>query len=439
MVGLHAPPVQRRVLRNGLEVLLVPRPASPVVSVWVWYRVGSKNEAPGTTGAAHWLEHMLFKGSRRYRVGAMDRAIVEAGGVLNAFTDADFTAYFSTVPRDHASAPLDIEADRMTGATIPSEEIDKERSIVLSEREGNENYPIFRVEEEIYSLAFREHPYRWDALGSVQDIRGMHRDSLYGFYRKFYGPKNATLVVVGGFDPARMRREVERRFSSVHSTVADPTLNVVEPEQRGERRTTLKGPGSTPMVRIGWKAPAVSDPHAAALLMLDLYLGGENALYPTGGFRGAREHPTARLYQALVDRGLAVRAGSDWPPRVHPGLFSLFAQAAPGVRVERLEEVLLSESERLQRSLLTSAELRRLKERLLRGASLAWEGSTRTAFRLGFFRSLGSLAWDHRIFDAALKVRPSDLRDAARRLFRDGARCVVRYEVQDGARSGGAP
>ncbi len=429
MVGPSAPRVERRVLRNGLEVLLVPRASSPVVSVWVWYRVGAKNEAPGTTGAAHWLEHMLFKGSRRYRVGEMDRAIVEAGGILNAFTDADFTGYFSTVPREHLAAPLDIEADRMTGATIPSDEIDRERSVVLSEREGNENHPIFRVEEEIYGLAFREHPYRWDALGSVQDIRSMDREALYSFYRRYYGPDNATLVVAGGFDLPSMVREVDRRFSGIRAKVADPRVKVVEPPQRGERRAALRGPGSTPIVRIGWRAPGVGDPRASALLLLDLHLGGENSLYPTGGFRGAREHPTARLYQALVDKGLAVRAGSDWPPRIHPGLFSLFAQAAPGVKGDRLEEALLEESRRLTRTLLTPQELRRLKERLIRGASLAWEGSTRTAFRLGFFRTLGNLAWDRQIFRRALTIRPTDLRDAARELFLDASRNVVRYEV----------
>ncbi len=399
------------------------------MSVWLWYRVGSKNEAPGTTGAAHWLEHMLFKGSRRYRVGEIDRKIVEVGGILNAFTDTDFTAYFATVPRDHAAAPLDIEADRMTGATIPSEEIDRERSVVLSEREGNENHPVFRVEEEIYSLAFREHPYRWDALGSVQDIRGMAREALYGFYRRYYGPPNGTLVVVGGFELPAMVREVERRFGPIRAKVSDPQLRAVEPKQRGERRSSIQGPGSTPIVRIAWKAPAVSDPKASALLLLDLYLGGENALYPTGGFRGARDHPTARLYQALVDRGLAVRAGSDWPPRVHPGLFSLFAQASPGVPGDRLESALLSESERLTRGLLGPAELRRLKERLVRGASLAWEGSTRSAFRLGFFRSLGDLRWDRSIFERALRLRPEDLRETARELFQGPARTVVRYEV----------
>jgi zinc protease len=431
--AFRPPAVHRRVLPNGLEVLLVPRPSSPVASVWVWYRVGSKNEAPGTTGAAHWLEHMLFKGSRRYGVGEMDRAIVEAGGVLNAFTDADFTAYFSTVPRDRVSSSLAIEADRMTGATIPSEEIDRERAVVLSEREGNENHPFFRVEEEIYGLAFREHPYRWDALGSVQDIRGMAREALYGFYRRFYGPHNATLVVSGGFELPAMAQEVERRFGRIRWMVSDPTVRVVEPRQRGERRADLSGPGSTPIVRIGWRAPAVSDPRAPALLLLDLYLGGENSLYPTGGFRGSREHPTARLYQSLVDTGLAVRAGSDWPPRVHPGLFSLFAQAAPGVSIDRLEARLLDESERLVRTRLSPHELRRLKERVIKGASLAWEGSTRTAFRLGFFRSLGDLSWDRSIFARALKMRPEELREAAREVFREEGRSVVRYEAVPGA------
>lgn len=420
-------------------MLLLPRPASPVVSVWAWYRVGSKNELPGTTGSAHWLEHMLFKGSAKYPVGAIDQAIISVGGVLNAFTDVDFTAYFATVPREHLSVPLDIESDRMTGATIPSPEIDRERSVVLSEREGNENHPGFRVEEELFHLAFREHPYQWDALGSVQDIKGMGRDPLYSFYRRFYGPRNSTLVVVGGFDLPSLDREVARRFGGLKGEDADPVVKVVEPPQRGERRSTLRGPGSTPLVRIGWRSAPVSDPRSSAQMMLDLYLGGETSLYSTGGFRGAREHPNARLYQSLVDRGLAVRAGSDWPPRIHPSLFSLFAQAAPGVSTAKLEETLLAEAERLTKVPLPSKELREIKERLRRGALLGWEGSTRSAFRLGFFRCLGSLSLDPQIFRRALALTPGDLQEEARRLFRDDSRIVVRYEVEnEGSRGSGS-
>jgi len=153
-------------LRNGLEVALAPIPGATTTSVWVWYRVGSKNERPGITGASHWVEHMLFLGSPKYPKGAIDRAVVEVGGTLNAFTDCDFTAYFTTVPAEHLDVPLDIEADRMTRAAIVPAEVERERTVVRSEREGNENWPEFLAEEELYHLAFRTDGTRWASLGT---------------------------------------------------------------------------------------------------------------------------------------------------------------------------------------------------------------------------------------------------------------------------------
>ena len=145
VAGVPRPPVTRFTLPNGLGVVLAPIPASPTASVWVWYRVGSKNERPGITGASHWVEHMLFEGSPRYAKGEMDRAVVSVGGELNAFTDTDFTAYLTTVPREHLDVPLDIESDRMTRALISDEEVARERTVIHSEREGAENWPEFRV------------------------------------------------------------------------------------------------------------------------------------------------------------------------------------------------------------------------------------------------------------------------------------------------------
>ncbi len=191
--SIARPPTHAFRLSNGLSVLLAPKRSSPTASVWVWYRVGSKNEHPGITGASHWVEHMLFQGSPHYPKGAVDRAVVRVGGTLNAFTDSDFTAYFTTVPRDHLKVPLDIEADRLTQATIADKEVDRERTVVLSEREGNENWPEFRVEEELYELAFRQHPYRWDALGFRADIEAMNGTHLREYLPSFLRtPKRHT-------------------------------------------------------------------------------------------------------------------------------------------------------------------------------------------------------------------------------------------------------
>ncbi len=436
MTGPRVPRPRLRsfTLENGLRVVLAPADMSPTSSVWVWYRVGSKNEWPGITGASHWVEHMLFEGSPRYRKGEIDRAVVGVGGQLNAFTDVDFTAYFSTVPRDHLSVPLDIESDRMTRALITDEEVSRERTVIHSEREGSENWPEFRVEEELYQLAFRMHPYRWDPLGSRVDIERLTAEELRGYYARFYGPRNAILVVSGGFDAAPVEREVRRRFSRLPSTGDDVSVREVEPEPRGERRSELSGPGTTPYLQIGWRSPALSDPETPATMLLDTVLGGETRIFAAGaGWGRAPEHPSSRLYRALVDTGLAVRATSEWRPRYYPGLFTIQAQAAPGVSLDRLERAIEAVVERLARSGPTPRELDDTRAKVRQSVALAYEGASRTAFRLGYFSVLRSPEYEDELFRAVLTTSANEVRDRARGLFRPETRVVVRYTPDGGA------
>jgi zinc protease len=427
--GVRRPKVRSFALANGLRVLLAPEASSPTASVWVWYRVGSKNERPGITGASHWVEHMLFEGSPRYGKGEIDRAVLRVGGELNAFTDTDFTAYFTTVPRAHLSVPLSIEADRMTRAAITDLEVARERTVIHSEREGNENWPEFRVEEELFQLAFRVHPYQWDALGRRRDIEEMTAEQLREYYRRYYGPKNAVLVVAGGFDSRRTEDEVRHRFSQLPPWGEDVKVHEVEPPPAGERRSTLTGPGTTPYLQIGWRSPALADPATPATLVLDTILGGESRLFSAGlGWRGRREHPTARLYRALVDRGLAVRATSGWTPRFYPSLFTIQAQAAAGVSLDRLERAAEAVVHRIARDGPTSRELTDVRTRIRRGAALAYEGATSIGFRIGYFSTLHSIGLEDQLYHRLLRVTARAVRDQARALFRREARVVVRYE-----------
>ncbi len=420
-------------LANGLRVVLAPAPQSPTASVWVWYRVGSKNEHPGITGASHWVEHMLFEGSPRYRKGEIDRAVVSVGGELNAFTDTDFTAYFSTVPREHLSVPLDIESDRMTRALIEDAEVDRERTVIHSEREGNENWPEFRVEEELYQLAFRVHPYRWDALGRREDIERMSASELREYYGRFYGTRNAVLVVAGGFDAEPVEKEVRERFSVLPTTGDDVTVPDVEPPQRGERRAELSGPGTTPYLQMGWRSPALHDAETPATMVLDTILGGESHLFSAGaGWGRVREHPSARLYRSLVDPGIAVRATSEWRPREYPGLFTIQAQAARGVSLDRLERAIDSAVERLARTGPASGELEEARTKFLRGATLAYEGASRTGFRLGYFSVLRSPEFEDDLFRRVLRTTAAEVRERAQALFRSDQRVVVRYRPTGG-------
>lgn len=427
------PRVHSFVLANGLHVLLAPLEASPTASVWVWYRVGSKNEHPGITGASHWVEHMLFEGSPRYPKGTIDLAVLRVGGQLNAFTDTDFTAYFTTVPREHLSVPLDIESDRMTRALITDPEVERERTVIYSEREGAENWPEFRVEEEARALAFRRHPYRWDALGRREDIERLTPDQLRTYYRRYYGPRNATLVVAGGFDPRNVAAEVRRRFSRLPGSGEDVTVRDVEPPPHGERRAELRGPGTTPYLQIGWRAPALEDPATPSTMILDTILGGENRLFHAGaGWGRAAEHPSARLYRALVDTGLAVRATSEWRPRVYPDLFTVHVQAARGVSFDRLESAVDRVTGQLARTGPTARELDDARVRIERGATMAYEGASRTGFRLGYFAVLRSADFEDEMYRRLRRVTRAEVRDRALDLFRPEARVVVRYTPTGG-------
>ncbi len=422
------PPTRTFRLPNGLTVMLAPEARSPTASVWVWYRVGSVNEQPGITGASHWVEHMLFEGSPRYGKGEIDRAVIRVGGTLNAFTDTDFTAYYTTVPREHLEVPLDIESDRMTRALITDAEVARERTVIFSEREGNENWPEFRVEEELYQLAFREHPYRWDALGRRADIERMSAEELRGYYRRFYGPRNAILVIAGGFAPAPVAAEVRRRFGSLPA-LGDPVgVRSVEPPIRGERRSELSGPGTTPYLQVGFPAPALEDPKTPSTIMLDAILGGETRLFATGSVWGrSSEHPASRLYRGLVDTGLAVRATSEWRARRYPSLFTVQAQATEHVGLDRLETAVLRLLERFADEGPRPAELEEIRVRIRRASALAYEGASRTGFRLGYFSVLQGPALEDEIFRALLRVRPREVRDRARELFAPERRLVVRY------------
>ncbi|MCI4347777.1 MAG: insulinase family protein [Thermoplasmata archaeon] len=426
-------PLQRVRLRNGLDVILAADRQSPTVSAWIWYRVGSVNERPGITGVSHWVEHMMFQGSPHFRKGEIDRAIFAVGGTSNAFTDNDFTAYFATVPKQHFEVPLRIELDRMVGARMDAADSEREREVILSEREGNENRPEFRVEEELHALAFRHHPYGWDPLGYAGDMAGMPTSAVAEYYHRFYGPRNAILVVTGGFEPRSTSRWIRDRFGRVHGAESPTVVEKKEPPIRGQRRSQLTGPGSTPIVVVGWPAPAFSDPKAATALLLDQVLGGETSLFsPQPFWSRSPEHPNARLYRTLVRTGLAVRASSDYRPRLYPGLFTLHAQASPRIPIDRIEEALQGEIRRLRKDGPSSSEWADARAIIARGARLSYEGSTRAGFRLGFFAANGDLARERALLRQVLRVSRAEARAEAQRLFSDESSVTVRYEPTGG-------
>src|SRR5512145_2912649 len=245
-------------LSNGLKVLLKEVHTAPIISSWLWYRVGSRDEVQGRTGISHWVEHMQFKGTEQFPANLLDRAISREGGTWNAFTFLDWTAYFETMPADKIDLALRLEADRMLNSRFNPEEVASERTVIISEREGNENEPLFILGEAIQQTAFRVHAYHHEVIGDMADLRTMTRDDLYNHYRTFYVPNNAVMAVAGDFDTQIMLKRIRELFEIVPAGNEPARLARGEPSQNGEVRLSVEGPGATTYVQACYRFPAAS-------------------------------------------------------------------------------------------------------------------------------------------------------------------------------------
>ncbi len=234
--------IRKTVLDNGLTVLLREMHHAPVASFWVWYRVGSRNERAGTTGISHWVEHMLFKGTPSFPQGEFDKAVSREGGMFNGMTWIDFTTYFETLPADRIDLALRVESDRMSNAVFDPDETELERTVIISERQGNENNPGFLLGEALQAAAFQAHSYHHPVIGWQSDLESMTRDQLFDHYRTFYAPNNAVVAIAGDFDSEAMMTRIHELFGAIPSGPALPAFAVTEPRQRGERRGNRRGP-----------------------------------------------------------------------------------------------------------------------------------------------------------------------------------------------------
>src|SRR6185295_3291155 len=249
--------VAEATLDNGLRVLVLEDRRSPIVSVQVWYRVGSRNELPGATGLAHFLEHMMFKGTPTHGKGEFSRLVEQNGGQDNAFTSQDVTSYYVDIAADKVDLALALEADRMRNLRREPKEIDSERQVVMEERRTRtEDDPDGLVSEEMMSLAFKAHPYRWPVIGWMEDIRRIGRAELRAFYDTYYRPNNAILVAVAAVAAPALLDRVRRLFGGIARGPEPPLVAAIEPPQIDERRVVVKKPGAqVPIVNVSWHVP----------------------------------------------------------------------------------------------------------------------------------------------------------------------------------------
>lgn len=415
--------ITRHVLPNGMVILLKEAHNAPLISWWVLYRVGSRNERTGLTGASHWVEHMLFKGTETFPAGYLDKAIDRLGGTWNAQTFLDYTAYYETLPAEHIDLALRLEADRMVNAVFDPEEVESERTVIISERQGAENSPTFWLGEELQALAFRVHGYHHEILGDMADLQMMTRDDLYHHYRRHYMPNNAIGVAVGDFDTAEMLARIEAIYG--HIPPGDPPKLFVRPEppQQGERRFTIERPGGSAYVEIGYHAPSAADPDWFALALINSLLCGADSL---GG--GSIDNKTSRLYRALVETELAASVDGSLLPTIDPFLYSITAVVRAGRSPEAVEQVINAEIKRLHSGDVTEAELARAKKQARALFAYSTERVTMQAFWLAFAENFSSYTWFEDYVTNLEAVSLERVRAAANQYLRP-QNCVVGYFI----------
>lgn len=417
-------------LDNGLTVLLKEMHHAPVTTFMIWYRVGSRNEIPGLTGASHWVEHMMFKGTPQISGDLMERMISREGGFWNAFTWLDYTAYYETMPSNRIDIALRLEADRMVNTVMTPDEVESERTVILSERAMYENQPRFLLDEELTAAAFRVHPYHHEVIGDTADLRTMTRDDLYDHYRRHYTPTNAIAVVTGDFDTAEMLAHVSDLFGSIPPGEATAPVLREEPAQPGERRVVVNGPGDTAYLTFAWRVPAARHADYPALSLLNAAFAGGSSL---GMFSGGGSNRSSRLYKALVRTELAAGAGGGLSPTIDPFLYTVNAVVRSGRTLSEVEAALEAEILRLETEPITAAELAKALKRARAQFIMAGESISGQAQLIGAAEATtGDYRWFESVLDRLNEVTLDDIERVRGQYLQRGNRTVGWYEPNGG-------
>ena len=380
--------VSEEVLDNGLRVLIQEVHTAPLATVWCWYRCGSKDEGPGLTGVSHWVEHMNFKGTTNIPRDKVKGIIEQFGGYWNGYTWIDHTTYTETATRDALDRMLFIESERMANCLYDPVDCESERTVIISELEGGENDPDTLLDEEITATALKAHPYRHPTIGWLADLQTMTRDDLYGHYRRFYVPNNATLVIVGDVVTKEALRLAVGHFDAITPGELSRRPYTMEPVQLGERRVTVSREGTTAYLKIGYHAPAVGDADFFPMLVLDAVLTGAKGVNLWASFRTPPPQRSARLYRALVNAGVASSVMGGLVATAEPFLYTISATATDGTPLARLEAAAVAEIERVRRHGVTEAELVKARNQLRARLVFENDSITNIAHQLGYFETI---------------------------------------------------
>lgn len=413
-------------LANSLRVLIAENHSAPVATLLVVYKVGSRNEGVGYTGATHFLEHMLFKGTEKHNAEngqGIDDLLTQIGAYWNATTWFDRTCYYEVVPNDFFELCVKLEADRMRNLRLRQEDHDSEMSVVRNELERGENQPEEALEKELYAIAFREHPYHHPTIGWRSDVEGVPMDRLRQFYNTFYWPNNATVIALGDFKTEDAIKTIDKYFGSITSSPEDiPQVYTVEPPQEGERRFEISRAGDLPRVWVGYHVPEAAHEDNYAVSAARQLLG-------------STYERSSRLYKRLIDTSLAADVFARHDDLRDPGLFIVGAVANPDVDPTQLETALLEEILRLASEPASDEELSRIKSSNRKGTILAKADPSSLAFMLGEAESRADYTWLLDYDENFEKVTKEDIMRVVSKYMTRSNRTVGYFYPKDAAAS----
>jgi zinc protease len=425
--GTLAERVFETTLGNGLKVLIVEEPKAPVVTVQVWYKVGSRNEETGRTGLSHMLEHMMFKGTPKVGPKQFDMIVTRNGGVDNAETQMDFTGYYEDFAADRVELGLMLEADRMENLLIDEKEFEPEHRVVIEERRLRiDDQPANVLGETMRATAFLAHAYRWPTIGWPSDMQAYTRDALLRYYRTYYVPNNATLVVAGDVKKGALLPKIQSLFGSIPRQPDPPKVITQEPPQLGERRVSVRKEAELPLLFVVYHAPNLTHPDGFALQVLAYVLGGGES---------------ARFHQKVVyEKRLASYVGADYNPvHVDPFLFGFSAGPLPGKTAEEVEQALYAEVERVQREPVADRELQKAKNQIESEFIFAQDSVHQLAEMLGRYESVASWKLLDGFLEGVSKVTTADVQRVAQKyLGPDNRTVAILIPMKAGAAPAGA-
>mgnify|MGYP000027914557 CR=1 FL=1 len=410
--------VTRHILDNGMTVLLKEVHNAPVISWWVLYKVGSRNEHTGITGISHWVEHMMFKGTPKYGAGVLDKMVDSIGGSWNAQTSMDYTAYYETLPAEHIGLALAAEADRMVNAMFDMEEVESERTVIISERQGSENSPFFWLGEEVQAASFRVHGYHHEVIGDMTDLHTMTRDDLFGHYKRHYAPNNAIAVAVGAFDSAEMLAQINAIYGAIPAGEPVKLFSRPEPQQQGQRTVTVERPSGSSVIQVAYHSPAATHPDYFALQLVNSVLCGAEMM------GGGLENKTSRLYKALVMTELTASVDGSLYPTIDPFMYAISMVLLPDGDADAAITALDSEIDRMRAGEITEAELARARKQARALFAYTTERVTTQAFYLAFSESMGGFEWFENYLDQLNAVTLEQVKTAAATYLRPQNRTV---------------